>query len=171
MSEPEAWLAGPVEGVPPALMPVAHALVQVRRELAAVVRDLDPAALWARPAGVASIGFHLRHLAGSTERLLTYAAGRPLSDAQRAQLAVEAEPGVPAATVAELWPRVEAVIDLALTVLGATAEEDLGVSRAVGRAQLPTTVRGLLYHIGEHAARHAGQVATTAKLVRAVGGG
>jgi hypothetical protein len=39
-------------------------------------------------------------------------------------------------------------------------------ARAVGRAGLPSSVLGLLYHAGEHTARHAGQVATTARILR-----
>jgi uncharacterized damage-inducible protein DinB len=167
MNEPEAWLAGPVEGVSPALMPVAHALVQARRELAAAVRDLDPAALWARPAGVASIGFHLRHLAGSTDRLRSYAEGKTLTPEQRAVLGAEGEPGTPPAAAGELLTGVDAAIDEVLEVLRATPDGDLDLPRKVGRARLPTTVRGLLYHIGEHAARHAGQVVTTAKVIAA----
>ncbi len=167
MSAPEAWLQGPVDGVPAPLMPVAHALIQVRRDIEAAVSGLTPEAIWARPGGIASIGFHLRHLAGSTDRLLSYAADQPLSDAQRAVLAGEADPGEPAAGVDELLPALVAVLDRAQAVLRATAPASLDEPRGVGRARLPTTVRGLLYHIGEHAARHAGQVVTTAKLVRA----
>jgi hypothetical protein len=39
----------------------------------------------------------------------------------------------------------------------------------VGRARLPSTVFGLLFHVAEHTQRHAGQAITTAKIVRGLG--
>ena len=78
---PEAWLGGPIEGVTPHLMPVAHALVQVGRDVEKV-KDLSPDALWVRPGGAASVGFHLKHVAGVLDRLLTYARGADLSEEQ-----------------------------------------------------------------------------------------
>jgi hypothetical protein len=38
--------------------------------------------------------------------------------------------------------------------------------RAVGRARLPATVLGLLFHGAEHTTRHVGQLVTTLKMVR-----
>src|SRR5512135_1145604 len=87
---PEAWLRGPLPGVDPYLMPAAHALVQAGEDLEAAA-SLTPEQLAARPGGVASVGFHLRHLAGSTERLLTYARGASLSPEQLAVARAEAE--------------------------------------------------------------------------------
>ena len=82
-SRPEVWLRGPLPDCIDELQPVAHSLLQVREEIEAVVA-LPPEKLWARPGGAASIGFHLKHLAGSLDRLLTYASGKQLSAAQRA---------------------------------------------------------------------------------------
>src|SRR5687767_14023672 len=90
---PEAWLRGHVAGVDPQLMPAAHALVQCREELTAAVRDLTKDQLWARPGGAASIAFHLRHVAGSLDRLLTYARGEALTDVQRRTAGTEGTPG------------------------------------------------------------------------------
>jgi uncharacterized damage-inducible protein DinB len=113
-----------------------------------------------------SLGFHLAHLAGSTDRLLTYARGEPLSDAQRSALVREQRIG-------EVRPSLEALLEdwrgtvtAALQQLAGTAEPTLQEPRHVGRAQLPSTVLGLLFHTAEHAARHTGQIVTTAKLVR-----
>jgi hypothetical protein len=167
MSEPEAWLSGPIDGVSASLMPVAHALVQARRDITRAVTGLNVTQIWARPGGVAAVGFHLRHLAGSTDRLRSYAEGKTLTPEQRAVLGAEGEPGTPPAAAGELLTGVDAAIDEVLEVLRATPDGDLDLPRKVGRARLPTTVRGLLYHIGEHAARHAGQVVTTAKVVAA----
>jgi uncharacterized damage-inducible protein DinB len=165
----EAWLRGPIPGIDPLLMPAAHALTQARDELAGAVEGLSAEEVWARPGGVAAIGFHLRHLAGSTDRLRSYARGEMLTEEQMAVLKREGEPGDPAAGVAELLAGAQAAIDAALAQIAATPRESLLEARGVGRKQLPTTVLGLLFHIAEHAARHVGQMVTTAKIVRAGG--
>lgn len=162
---PEVWLRGPVEGVPPALQPAAHALLQAREELHRAVDGLDATRLWARPGGVAAVGYHLRHVAGVIDRLLTYADGRALDDAQRAALAAESEPGTP---VADLLVAVEAAVDRAVARYRTVDAATLFDARAVGRAGLPSTVAGLLFHAAEHAQRHAGQAGTTAAVVRAL---
>ena len=68
---PEVWLRGPLPDVPPLLQPVAHALRQAGEETAAALTDFPEKLLWERPAGVESVGFHLRHLAGVLDRLCT----------------------------------------------------------------------------------------------------
>jgi uncharacterized damage-inducible protein DinB len=162
---PEAWLRGPVAGVDPLLQPAAHALLQVREELEPAVAGLTTAQLWARPGQAASIGFHLRHLAGSTGRLLTYARGEELSEAQRVMAARESQTGAEE-QAAPLVAAAIAAVDAALQVLRTTPRESLLEARRVGRAGLPSTVLGLLFHTAEHAARHMGQIATTARVVR-----
>ena len=87
----EAWLSGPLPGIPGLLQPAAHALEQVRRDLPPLLRSLPPGRIWARPGRSASIGYHAVHLAGSLDRLFTYARGEPLSEGQRAALARERE--------------------------------------------------------------------------------
>jgi uncharacterized damage-inducible protein DinB len=57
-------------------------------------------------------------------------------------------------------------IDDAVRSLKEIQEEELLTPRAVGRAQLPSTVLGLLFHAAEHTQRHAGQVITTSKIGR-----
>jgi uncharacterized damage-inducible protein DinB len=166
----EAWLRGPIEGVPERLMPVAHSLVDALEELETAAADLDPDRLWERPGGAASVGFHLRHVCGSLERLLTYARGASLSTEQLAASKLEGDPGTPPATAAELLEEVRACIGAALDVLRVTPEESLLEARRVGRAGLPSTVHGLLFHAAEHTRRHAGQVVATARVVRAGAG-
>src|SRR5690606_4805179 len=89
MSQPEAWLGGPVEGISAALQPVAHSFVQVQRDLEQIVPLIEPQELWVSPGGAASLGFHLQHLAGATDRLLTYARGEQLQEAQMEWLRCE----------------------------------------------------------------------------------
>jgi uncharacterized damage-inducible protein DinB len=153
--------------VPAPLQPVAHSLVQVREELVRTLAGLGVRELWLRPGGAAAIGFHALHVAGSTDRLFTYARGEELSAAQRAELLAEREP--PAEEAAALLARVERAFDAALAQLRATDPGSLAGPRAVGRARLPSTVAGLLFHAAEHAQRHAGQAMTTAKVVRGLG--
>jgi len=147
-------------------MPAAHALLQVSEDVARAAAPLTATELWVTPGGAASVGFHLRHIAASTDRLLTYARGEPLTDAQHAALAAEREPGQPPAEAAPLIAAADRAVRGAIDVLRRTRTESLSEPRVVGRAQLPTTVLGLLFHIAEHAQRHAGQIVTTAKVVR-----
>lgn len=154
-------------GVPPLLMPAAHCLLQCREDIERVASDLSVEQLWTTPGGAASVGFHLRHIAGSLDRLLTYARGGQLDARQRAVVVGEKEPGSPPAEAAALIAGAQAAIDEALRVLGATRDETLLEPRAVGRAALPSTVLGLLFHAAEHTQRHSGQIATTARIARA----
>ena len=159
----EAWLRGPVEGVPGSLQPVAHALMQARDEARALLRDFPADLLWTRPAGVASVGFHLKHLAGVVDRLFTYARGEALSGDQRDVLANESSP---AGSVDDLLSQFDAQVDRALAQLCATEPHTLFEIRLVGRLQLPATTLGLLFHAAEHAQRHIGQMLVTARVQR-----
>ena len=169
MSEPEVWLRGPLPGVPPLLQPVAHSLVQCRDEVHASLRGLTPAQLWARPGGAASTGYHARHAAGSLDRLLTYARGEQLSAAQLDALRGEGTADLEDGAVERVVEAFDAAVDRALAQVRSTSEQTLLEARAVGRAQLPSTVIGLLFHAAEHTQRHSGQLVTTAKIVRGLG--
>ena len=166
MPDPEYWLRGPIERVAPFLQPVAHALLQVREDAERAVTGLSAERIWTSVGGAASIGFHLRHVCGSLDRLLTYARGDALTDAQLAYLHAESEPGEPPADAAALLSLVHDAVERALAQVRATGEAELTAPRAVGRRQLPSTTLGLLFHAAEHATRHAGQIVTTAKIVR-----
>ena len=125
--------------------------------------------LWLQPGGAAAIGFHLLHLSGSTDRLFTYARGEALSDAQRMALAAERTPVQPYPSVQALLSAWRERVELALDQLGQTTEGQLQEPRSVGRAHLPSTVLGLLFHAAEHAQRHTGQIIASAKIVRGLG--
>jgi uncharacterized damage-inducible protein DinB len=148
------------------LQPPAHALIMAREDIDAALTGISQDQLWLRPSDVASLGFHLAHLAGSTDRLMTYARGEPLSEAQRAVLVREQRIGEIRPALAVLHDDWRRTVAAALQQLAATPESTLQEPRLVGRAQLPSTVLGLLFHAAEHAARHTGQIVTTAKLVR-----
>jgi uncharacterized damage-inducible protein DinB len=161
---PEVWLRGAIESVPPVLMPAAHALLGAAEDLERLANDLTPEELHARPGGAASVAFHLRHVAGSVDRLLTYARGAALDDSQRAALKLESEAGGDAEV---LVSGLRSAVNAALRQLRETPEEEVFESREVGRARLPSTVLGLLFHAAEHAQRHTGQAIATARAARA----
>lgn len=161
---PEVWLRGPVYGIPPLLVPVAHSLMQAREDVAASVAGVTQDALWMRPSGAASAGFHLFHIAHALDRLMTYARGESLQDEQLHALARERS-GRLDGTAADLTHLVEATIDRAVRQLRCTPENSLLSERRVGKAGHPSTVLGLLFHAAEHTTRHTGQLITTLKIV------
>ena len=163
----EIWLRGPLPKVPPLLQPVAHALLQARNELNAALHDFPPALLNERPVGVASVGFHLQHLAGVLDRLLTYARREVLTAQQFAAFDAEVPPlTIADDTVTKLVQVFNDTVDKALIQLEGTSEASLTEVRGVGRAQVPSTHIGLLVHAAEHTTRHLGQLLVTAKWVR-----
>jgi len=169
VSQPKPWLRGPVAGIPPLLQPAAHAFLMALEDVEAAVADLTPDQLWLKPGSAAAVGFHLVHLAGSTDRLLTYAGGQALSAAQRTALAGERALAPPYPALDPLLTVWRTTVANALRQLATTPEATLNNARLVGRAQLPSTVLGLLFHAAEHAQRHVGQLVTTAKIIRGTG--
>ena len=166
--KPEVWLRGAVDGVTPLLQPVAHSLIQAREDVETHLAPLTAEQLWTRPNGAASIGFHVRHAAGSLDRLFTYARGETLSPEQMAAFKAEQEPDTADDAAPRLIRAFSLAIDRALDQVRGTDPESLTAPRGVGRAQLPSTVLGLLFHGAEHTHRHVGQMITTIKVVVAV---
>src|SRR5271170_7590971 len=75
----EPWLRGPLPDVHPWVMPTLHAYAQVREDLARWTDGLTEAEIWSRPHGLAPLGFQLRHIAGSVDRLTSYLRGQQLT--------------------------------------------------------------------------------------------
>lgn len=165
MANTEWWQRGPVDGVPAVLQPVAHILLQVRESVGEIVAPLTEQQWNARPAGVASAAFHVRHIAGVVDRLFTYARGQALSAEQFAAIKAEGQELL-AADVPAVLAVLSARIDAAVAELRTIDVSTLGDFRGVGRAQLPSTVIGCLVHGAEHAMRHVGQLSVTARIVR-----
>lgn len=161
----EVWLRGPLPDMPPLLQPIAHALMQAREEVQALMGGFPDQLLWERPANVASVGFHLQHLTGVLDRIFTYARNEALSADQLAALAAEGKAGENTLSALELALRFDLQVDKALSQLRATAEDTLTEVRGVGRAQLPSTVIGLLTHAAEHTMRHVGQLSVTVRVI------
>jgi hypothetical protein len=165
MANTEWWQRGPVDGIPAVLQPIAHILLQVRESAGEIVEPLTVDEWNARPAGVASAAFHVRHIAGVIDRLFTYARGSALSTEQFAAIRSEGQ-DVLAADVATVLSTLSTRVDAALAELRTIDVTTLGDFRGVGRAQLPSTVIGCLVHGAEHAMRHVGQLSVTARIVR-----
>lgn len=161
--EVEAWMRGPLSGVHVLVAPLFYSFQMAREDLAKCTADLTTEQIWATPHGFGSVGFHLRHIAGSTDRLMTYVSGGQLSDAQIAELKTEKNPG---ATREVLLAKIDEAFKRAEETARALDPAHLADPRGVGRKQLPTTVIGLLVHIAEHTQRHVGQAISAAKLAR-----
>ena len=164
---PEVWLRGPVPGIQPLLQPAAHALLQVGEDVLPIVQPLTPAQLWARPGGAAAIGFHLAHLPGSLDRLLTYSRGASLDPEQLAAMAAERTVHDDRPELATLLAGFRAVLESAINYLREVPDNALLIPREVGRKRLPSTTLGLIFHAAEHSARHAGQIVTLTRVVQA----
>jgi uncharacterized damage-inducible protein DinB len=166
-SPPEVWLRGPVVGIQPLLQPAAHTLLQVGEDVRPIVANLTTSQLWAKPGGAASIGFHLAHLPGSLERLLTYSRGESLNAEQLKCLAAERRVDEDRPELRRLLTTFSAGIDAAIAYLRGVPPETLLLPREVGRKRLPSTTLGLIFHAAEHSARHAGQIVTLTRVVQA----
>jgi uncharacterized damage-inducible protein DinB len=142
---------------------VVHALELAREDAERWCGDLTGVEVNAQPAGLPSIAFQLRHISGSADRLLTYAEGSELSQEQTAELAREADGAMPHVLLRQFGKSMERASQRVRGFIGA----DLEAERFVGRRRLPTTLGGLLVHVAEHTQRHAGQMVTTAKIVKA----
>jgi len=163
-NKPEVWLRGPLTDIPALLEPVAHALLQAREEVNDLIAGFPEELLWERPAGLASPGFHLQHLAGVISRLFTYARGEQLNQQQLNSLAAEGKPnGLNIGSLISIFNR---QVDEALIQLRETDPSILIESRGVGRANLQSTVIGLYVHAAEHTMRHVGQLLVTAKILK-----
>jgi uncharacterized damage-inducible protein DinB len=163
---PEVWLRGPIDGIQPLLQPAAHTIVQVGEDVVPIVQDLTPAQLWARPGNAASIGFHLAHLPGSLDRLLSYSRGQSLSPEQFARLQTERTIHEDRPELKTLLTRFEDGIEEAIEYLRGVPGDSLLLVREVGRKRLPSTTLGLIFHAAEHSARHAGQIVTLTRVVQ-----
>ncbi len=163
-SVPEPRLRGTFTEVPGIARGVLHALQLAQEDAHKWCGSLgdDQIHLW--PAGLPSVAFHLRHIAGSLDRLLTYAEGHSLSAAQQQTLKDESQAS---GTTAEVLADLDTAFSRAGARVRTLAFEDPALPRAVGKRQLPSTLGGLLVHIADHTQRHAGQANTTAKLVSA----
>lgn len=166
MTPPEPWLRGTETGLHPSIAAALFAFEQAREDLARWTEGFTDEHMWARPHGLAPLGFQIRHIAGSVERLTTYLEGRQLTEDQLRVARDEEHPAPAELGRAALFDLLNRSFAHAETVMRAVDPATLVDRREVGRKRLPTTVAGLLTHIAEHTARHVGEAIITAKLVR-----
>jgi uncharacterized damage-inducible protein DinB len=162
MSSVEPWLRGAEADIPAVARAVLHALQLAQEDLHKWCAGLSDSELNGRPEGLAPVAFHIRHIARSVDRLLTYAENRNLSHKQLASLQTELDP---LAQHDELFAELNAALAGAAIRLRAMANANLEEARTVGRKQLPATVGGLLVHIADHTQRHVGQAIVTARIL------
>ncbi len=159
---PEPWLRGTLADVPALQRAVLHALELAREDLERWCDGLSDEELNERPGGIAPVSFHLRHIARSMDRLLTYAEGRQLDPEQIATMKQEGEPG---ATRNELMAELVVAFAKSVKRIRSFSPQQMEEERKVGKKQLPTSVGSLLVHVADHTQRHVGQAIITAKIV------
>ncbi len=163
----EPWLRGTHTDISPAARAVLHALELAGDDARRWTEGLSDLEIHAQPFGLLSVASQIRHIAGSIDRLITYAEGHQLSEQQLSAMKAE-QSG--AETREELLARLESSLDGARDRVRALSGADLNAERRVGRKNLPTTLGGALIHVADHTQRHVGQLVTTAKLVKAMSG-
>jgi uncharacterized damage-inducible protein DinB len=164
MNRVEPWLRGTLTDLPVVQRAVLHALELAQEDLTHWCGSLNDEQINCQPAGLPSVAFHIRHVAGSIDRLLTYAEGKSLTPEQLSKLQTESSSGI---TRQELFDELALALNDASSRIRSFAVDSLSQPRTVGRKLMPTTVGGLLIHIADHSLRHVGQAITTAKIVAA----
>jgi len=160
----EPWLRATRTEIPAVVRAVLHAIDLALENIEEATEGLTVAQINVRPFGVASIGFHLRHLTGALDRSLTYASGSALSEEQFSALAQEKTGQGESRDLLlnRLRASAKRAEEILLTLVGA----DFEAPRAIGRKKLPTTLGGIIVHIADHTQRHVGQLVTTATILR-----
>jgi uncharacterized damage-inducible protein DinB len=161
----EPWLRGTHGDVPAVARAVLHALELAQDDLVKWTEGLSDAEIHAKPLGLTSIAQQVRHIAGSVDRILTYAEGGQLSPEQLSAMKAES---TGAETLSELLQQVERSFANAAERVRALATADFNTARIVGRKQLPASLGGALIHVADHTQRHVGQVVITAKVLKAL---
>lgn len=164
----EPWLRGTYTEVPAAARAVLHALDLALDDLSKWTEGLTDAEIHAQPLGLPSVAFHLRHIARSIDRILTYAEGEQLSAEQLAALKSEQDGEGNREPLSALLAEVENAFARAGERIRVLATANLDTPRFVGRKQLPTSIGGALVHVADHTQRHVGQAVTTAKVIKAL---
>ena len=162
----EPWLSGTHTETPAVGRAVLHALDLALDDLRKWTGGLSDAETHSQPLGLPAIAFHLRHIARSTDRILTYAEGNQLSAEQLAVLKTEQTGERKQESLAELIAEVEVSFSNAAKRIRTLANANFDTPRAVGRKQLPASIGGALIHVADHTQRHTGQVVTTAKVLK-----
>jgi uncharacterized damage-inducible protein DinB len=167
MSTPytEPWLRGTHAEVSAVPRAVLHALELAADDIRKWTEGLTDTEVHAQPLGLTPVSYHLKHIARSIDRILTYAEGGQISAEQLAALKGESSD---VETLAELLAEIDAAAARAADRIRMMSDADFNTFRGVGRKQLPTSIGGALIHVADHTQRHVGQVVTTAKVLKAL---
>ena len=159
---PEPWLRGTHTDLPAVARGVLHAFELAREDVHLWCGRLSDGQIQMQVLGLPSLAFQLRHMAGSLDRLLTYAEGGELTEEQVAGGQSELHASGSRAALLEEFDKSLASSAARIQNL---AGGDLEAARFVGRLKLPSSLGGLLVHVAEHTQRHVGQLVTTAKVL------
>ncbi len=160
--DPEPWMSGSLNDVHPLLAALLYSFQHARADLAAWTKNLSGEDLSRSVLGLAPVSFHIKHIAGSVDRLLTYARGEQLNAAQTSELRAEAATGL---SRDELLKLLDDELERAADVVRSLDPVRLGEIREIGRKRIPVPLATLLVHIAEHTQRHVGEAIITAKAV------
>jgi hypothetical protein len=155
--QPEPWLRGTRSALPAVIRAVLHALDLAEEDLEMWAGLLTDEELYARPLELTAVCFHVRHIARSIDRLLTYAEECELNAAQLLGLKSELDT---VATREEVLGELRVSLQEARTRITTFRVSSLEEPRYVGKLRLPTTLGGLLVHVADHTQRHVGQAVT-----------
>ena len=158
----EPWLRGTLTEVDAVRRQVLHTLELAEDDMEKWCSGLSDAEINARPFGIAPVSFHLRHMVGTIDRLLTYLGGGQLSAEQMTTMRGELGAGGTTAEVMQLFKDGLADARRRVLLISPGSYEE---ARGVGRKMLPTTVGALMVHCADHTHRHVGQAVTTSKVV------
>lgn len=158
----EPWLRETLQDMPSVARAVLHALELAGEDLTRWCGQLSDEQLNHSPFQIAPVAFHLRHIARSLDRLLTYAERGSLDEKQLS--ALKSELG-PYASGSDLFAELSSALTVSATRVRQLSRLNLEAPRTVGKRNLPTTLGGLLVHVADHTQRHVGQAITTAKIV------
>ena len=78
----EPWLSGTITGTHPVLAALLYCFQHARQDLDQWTRGFSDEQMWRKVGDVAPVGFHIRHIAGSVDRLITYANNGSLDETQ-----------------------------------------------------------------------------------------
>jgi hypothetical protein len=146
---------------------VLYSFRHAREDVAKWLERIPEDRLWTGFGAIASAGFQVRHIAGSVDRLITYASGRQLSEEQMDELRKEER--TPGGSREDLLRLLDERLTNAESVVRSLDPGTYREVRELGRKRIPVPLGTLLVHIAEHTQRHVGELIITVKLASGAG--
>jgi hypothetical protein len=158
----EPWMRGYLRDLDPIQAAVLYSFRHAQEDIAEWIRRIPEEDLWMRFGNLASAGFHVRHIAGSVDRLVTYATGLQLSEEQMTELKAESSSG---GTLLQLLEHLDGTLKKASDTIRSLDPATYREIREIGRKRIPVPLGTLLVHIAEHTQRHVGELIMTVKVI------